>query len=615
MEVREIKKLIPAFIFLLLVVSAKGRPRADYQSETIASDISGVERSALRKESQGLSELISGGEVTIYYDYIENGQLKGGVVTTLLPSVNLDSLIGPLSEWPVTTIIDNGPVSNRIDLVFVGDGYTASELGSYATHVQNIVSGYFAEEPMAAYASYFNVHRVDVVSNESGVDELDNSIYRDTALDMAYGCNNTPRLLCIDVGKAVAAASNAPEVELIFALANSTRYGGAGYPDLSTMAGNNSSSVELALHESGHSLAKLADEYQYSDGATYTGPERPEQNVSIYDAAEQIALETKWYRWLDLPNVDTFEGAYYNQYGIYRPTNNSKMRSLGRPFEEINSEQFVINFYKLVSPMDEATPPSQEPLPGDTVFHVIPMEPIDHSLDVQWSVDGVDVPGATGLTFTPTSLPIGIHDVAVTAVDNTTRVREDTARATWLTDTRQWQIEVVPEPDPNASLNGDCFVDFIDLAIFASQLGARDCCSPDWCKGADFEPDFDVDFADLGVLIEQWLLCKCQQCIQHAPPGVNITTSENGEVFYYYGIDAIQIEADAWDTHSLVLKVEFFADEVKIGEDYDGSDGWKINWQNYTPGTYSLTAKATDNLGATMTLPVAKITVRDALPK
>ncbi|MHC4543657.1 MAG: M64 family metallopeptidase [Planctomycetota bacterium] len=490
MEVREIKKLVLAFIFPLLAVS--------YQSETIASGNSGVERSAL-------SELMSGGEVTVYYDYIENDQLKGGVVTTLLPAVNLDSLIGPLSEWPVTTIIDNGPMSNRIDIVVVGDGYTASELGSYATHVQNIVSGYFAEEPMAAYASYFNVHRVDVVSNESGVDELDNGIYRDTALDMAYGCNNTPRLLCIDVGKAVAAASNAPEVELIFALANSTRYGGAGYGGLATMAGNNSSSVELALHECGHSLAKLADEYDYSDGTTYTGPEPQEQNVSVYDAAEQTALETKWYRWLNLPNVDTFEGAYYKQYGIYRPTNNSKMRSLGRPFEEINSEQFVINFYKLISPIDEATPPSQEPLPGDTVFYVIPMEPIDHSLDVQWSVDGVDVPGATGLTFTPSSLLMGIHDVAVTAVDNTTRVREDTARATWLTDTRQWQIEAGPEPDPNANLNGDSFVDFFDFAIFASQLGARDCCSPDWCKGADFEPDFDVDYADLRVLTEQWL--------------------------------------------------------------------------------------------------------------
>jgi hypothetical protein len=54
--------------------------------------------------------------------------------------------------------------------------------------------------------------------------------------------------------------------------------------------------------------------------------------------------------------------------------------------------------------------------------------------------------------------------------------------------------------------------------------------------------------------------------------------------------------------------------QVKIGEDYDGSDGWKNNWQDYTPGTYSLTTKATDNIGATTTLPVAKITVTDLPP-
>ncbi len=55
--------------------------------------------------------------------------------------------------------------------------------------------------------------------------------------------------------------------------------------------------------------------------------------------------------------------------------------------------------------------------------------------------------------------------------------------------------------------------------------------------------------------------------------------------------------------------------QVKIGEDNDGSNGLQINWKDYTRGTYSLTAKATDNIGATTTLPVAKITVTDALPK
>jgi len=478
-----------------------------YNSEIIAVGSNSVE------QCTG-SERMGGGEVSIHYDYIENGQLKGGVVNVSLPPLKPYSLIEPLSEWPVTTIISNGAAENRIDIVCVGDGYTSSELGSYATHVQDVMAAFFAQEPLAAYASYFNVHRVDVISNESGVDELDSGIYRDTALDMAYGCFDTPRLLCIDRDKARAAASNAPEVEQIIALANSTKYGGAGYADLTTAAGNNKSSVELILHEYGHSFVKLGDEYYYRDGTIYTGAEPGNPNASIYDAGQQQDLKTKWYRWLDLPNVDTFEGAKRKQYGIYRPTDWSKMRTLGYPFEAVNVEQFVISFYKLVSPIDDATPATEAPLPSDTVFFVAPMEPADHSLDVQWSVDGVDVPGATGLTFVVSSLPAGTHDVAVKVVDNTARVRDETARANWLTDTRQWQIEV------GAELSGDCFVDFVDFGIFARQWRARDCWEPDWCGGADFELDGDLDFADLSVLAGQWLVCECEPCILNEPPAV-----------------------------------------------------------------------------------------------
>jgi len=46
---------------------------------------------------------------------------------------------------------------------------------------------------------------------------------------------------------------------------------------------------------------------------------------------------------VDLANVDTFEGAQYSQFGIYRPTFDSKMRSLDRPFEQVNVEQFVFH--------------------------------------------------------------------------------------------------------------------------------------------------------------------------------------------------------------------------------------------------------------------------------
>ncbi len=443
----------------------------------------------------------AGQAIPIYYDYLEGGKLNGGRIMLDAANPAHRSALGldrplPGTTWPVVTIQNNGPPGNRIDVVLLGDGYTVAELGAYAAHADNVNNGFFAEEPLAAYQSYFNVHRVEVESNESGVDELDLGIFRDTALDMAYGCFGIDRLLCIDVGKAQVAAASAPDVDQTLALANSTRYGGAGYPsyDLGTLAGNNFAAIEIALHEFGHAFAELADEYDYADGATYTGPEPIEPNVSIYNAVAQTSLQTKWWLWLDLPNVDTFQGAYYNQFGVYRPTFNSKMRSLYRPFEQVNVEQFVVSIYKIVSPIDDATPPSATPILACTEFFVDPLDPVDHALTVQWSIDGFDVPGASGTAFTPDadSLSPGQHQLAVTVVDGTTRVRDESLRDAWLTEVRQWPILV---PAPYADLDANSYVDVGDvLCVLAAFAFVPD------CPQADIDPcdgDGTIDIGDV----------------------------------------------------------------------------------------------------------------------
>jgi len=482
----------------LLPMSSGGQTRTLSSRETSRKVEFAAERYRALYES-------SNGEISVYYDYLEEGHLAGGIATVILPEPAESISNEAMLQWSVTTLIDNGPSANRLDIVFLGDGYIDTELDDYATHVNNVLTLFMQEEPLAAYASYVNVHRVDVISNESGVDnDPVEGIERDTALDMRYFCGGTERLLCISVSKAMAAAALAPDSDQILALANSTKYGGAGYSssNLATLAGNNSASVEVALHEFGHSFADLADEYDYGDGATYTGSEPAQSNISIYTAAEQLALETKWYRWLDLPEVDAFEGAYYCQYGIYRPTNSSKMRALNRPFQAVNVEQFVINFYKLLSPLDDATPSSPTPLAADTTFYVTPLQPVDHALDLQWSLDGDAVPGATGSNFTADwcSLSPGIYEVSVVVVDNTDRVRDESARATWMTESRQWQIEVPLRAD----ITGDGHVDLADVLVLQqSWLQA-----PPY-PSADIAPcpvgDNQINLYDLAFLAQYWL--------------------------------------------------------------------------------------------------------------
>lgn len=418
-----------------------------------------------------LRETVSPGTQTLFYDYLEQGELKGGRLALSGQTPGDKNQLGrsPISQqgWNVEPLFSSGPSSNRIDLVFVGDGYTSGELAAYANQVNNTLPVFFSRAPLDAYKSFFNIHRVDVISNQSGVDnDPTQGIQRDTALDMGYWGYGIERLLIVSTQKAANAAASAPGVDQILALANSSKYGGAGYSasNLGTYAGGNGSAIEIALHEFGHSFADLADEYDYADGSTHTGGEFGEPNVSNKNAAQIQSSQTKWHRWLDLPEVDSFEGAAYKQFRAYRPTSNSLMRSLGRPLDAVNVEQFVVSAYKTVRPIDTATAPGT--YSHSQVFAVDPVDPVSHPLSVQWYLDGLPISGATGTSFSPATLGLsgGTYSLSVRVVDETPLVRDPQLRNTWLTETRAWTVKVEPNlPPVIASFRGA--VSYVENAL------------------------------------------------------------------------------------------------------------------------------------------------------
>jgi len=338
-----------------------------------------------------------------------------------------------------SVIVDHGPSAKRINLVFIGDGYTKAQLSSYAGDVKNVVRQLFAEEPYRSYASYFNVHRVDVVSAESGVSQDPQGANKQTALDMTYWCGGLERLLCVNEEKALAEASNAPRVDQILALANSERYGGAGYwnSKIATMAARSSYALELAIHEMGHALAGLSDEYDVAGSDCNNGA-----NVSSRDASEMMSARQKWFRWLDVPGISAFRGACYSATKFFRPTENSKMRQLGQPFYEVNLEAHIIAFYKMVRPIDDAT--AEGEVGASEKIFVRPLAPTDHKLDVAWFVDGHALSHSRGheLELGALGLPAGRHTIKVKVVDPTPQVRDERARAKYMTEERSWTVTI-----------------------------------------------------------------------------------------------------------------------------------------------------------------------------
>jgi hypothetical protein len=419
------------------------------------------------------------------------------------PRGGVGAIAGPPAA--VFTLQDAGPPDNRVDLVFVGDGFIETGLDLYAAQVEGALEVLFAEEPFTTYRSYFNVHRVDVVSNESGVDNDPlPGIERDTALGMGFWCAGIERLLCVDVAEAHAFTSAAPGVDQVFAVANSTKYGGAGYTgsDLVTFAGGNAQASAIAVHEIGHSLGNLADEYDYGDGARYGGPERPERNVSILSAAEMEDEGAKWAAWLGAPGVGTFEGGYYHEFGIFRPSAMSKMRALGHPFNLPSIEGFIIEIYRLVDPIDDATPAGTILGPQDVVF-VDPLDPVGHALVIDWRLDGVLLAGEGAATLNLGAFAIapGWHTVAVTVSDPTEMVRDEAAREECMTATLVWTL-LAPGASCPADVDGDGTIGLADLLAVSESWGR----CPEPCAG-DLNGDGAADVRDLIEVIVHWGPC------------------------------------------------------------------------------------------------------------
>jgi len=91
----------------------------------------------------------------------------------------------------------------------------------------------------------------------------------------------------------------------------------------------------------------------------------------------------------------------------------------------------------------------------------------------------------------------------------------------------------------------------------------------------------------------------------NSPPTVTLTQPASGAAFTAPA--TVNLTADAADSDGSITKVEFFTGATKLGEDTTAP--YSFTWSAVTAGTYTVTARATDQLGFTTTSAPATITV------
>lgn len=379
---------------------------------------------------------------------------------------------GSSDVW-VETVWSSGPSTKRLDFVILSEGYQIDERDKFNSSVGRVVEALFKEEPFRSYSGLINIHSVFKASSDSGSDnDPTQGIQRETVLDSRFWCQGSQRALCIDIPKTKALAGYAPEADQTIVSVNSQTYGGVGYinSDIATFSGGNPSAVELLLHELGHSFGNLADEYQGGYGQVYQGSEVPGANVSVMSLDEIQESERKWSHWIgaDLGAeydgaVSAFEGALGYGRGVFRASKNSKMRSLGRPFNLPSIEAMIFELYKRASLIDSHTPNST-PVWSDSLLMIAPS--ITEAY-VEWSLSGesesearvLDSRGESFLDLSTLELEPGSYTIVARVIDPTKFVRDEARRDELLTETIEWTLLVGEDADnqsAESSLDSRC---------------------------------------------------------------------------------------------------------------------------------------------------------------
>ncbi|WP_329488750.1 M64 family metallopeptidase [Kitasatospora sp. NBC_01246] len=343
---------------------------------------------------------------------------------------------------PTVDIRRTGDPANRITLVLLGDGYSADEQELFRAQADRAWRALMEIEPFRSYQGFFNIRRVEVVSADSGIAETESRGRNPgTPLGMHFWCEGTARLLCADEAATARYAGEGDGPQYLIALANSSEYGGAGGTGVTTLAGGSPDAGRIIQHEIGHTVGDLGDEYDSApDDADYP-------NLATENADDMRRKQTKWWRWLgaESPDGGGTIGAYRSANGIYRPTQDSVMRTLGGAYNLPSREAIIEEIYRRIRPTDTPVPAPGE-VTGRPRLEVRPLPLVGtRALQVDWKVDGAAVePQAPDRSWLDTAalnlFPGQSATVTATVRDTTDWVRDEAFRDRYMTRTVSWTV-------------------------------------------------------------------------------------------------------------------------------------------------------------------------------
>ncbi len=243
-------------------------------------------------------------------------------------------------DFNVKKLADAGIPSQNLDIAIIGEGYTSKQQEKFIADATRFTNQLFNTQPFVRYKNAINIWAIEAISVDSGTDIPAQNVWKNTIVHSKFYTFDSERYLSVqDINTLRNIAACVP-YDQICVLVNTDKYGGGGiFNHYSICTSDHLYSDFVFVHELGHALGALADEY-YTSEVSYENyfdltvePYQP--NITTL-----IDFNSKWKTMLlneipiPTPVNDTyknqtgvFEGGGYMAKGIYRPAFNCYMKS------------------------------------------------------------------------------------------------------------------------------------------------------------------------------------------------------------------------------------------------------------------------------------------------
>jgi hypothetical protein len=201
----------------------------------------------------------------------------------------------PVAPARVVLIEKNGDPAEKVDLLFLGEGYVAAEQDKCEKDIRRLAEGLFTFAPFKERRKDFNVWAICAPSSDSGVSHPLSGIHRNTLFGSQFDVFGEQRYALSFDNRAIRTMASFAPYDVLGIVMNDKAYGAGGIFGLyASVSIDYPTAIRVFTHEFGHHFADLGDEYYFNANVAYAPADTRVEPWQPNITALQDPSKLKW---------------------------------------------------------------------------------------------------------------------------------------------------------------------------------------------------------------------------------------------------------------------------------------------------------------------------------